>query len=143
MEKPSTTQLPDLGPIDPHWTIAELVTWLSDDSRQHDPALQHPLALIETALTGEQWSRPPSTVALIRSLTAAARTRPASSRPAPTIADLLLPSKRRDAGQVAWADGGVGVATMSARSRKPSAVTLSSATCLRIAAAFSYRLGSP
>lgn len=92
MEKPLTTPLPDLGPIDPDWTITELVAWLSEDSRQHDPALQHPLALIEAALTGEPWSRPPSTVALIRSLTASARTRPSSPRLSSTIADLLLPS---------------------------------------------------
>lgn len=66
----------------------ELVEWLSDDSRQHDPALQHPLSLIEAALTGEQWSRTPSTVALIRSLTLAAPQHESS-----VIADILLPSR--------------------------------------------------
>ncbi|PRB12512.1 hypothetical protein [Microbacterium sp. MYb62] len=86
MDKPLTTLATDLGPIDPYWTIAELIEWLSDDSRQHDPALQFPLALIESALTGEQWSRTPSTVALIRSLTLAAPHRPDS-----VIADVLLP----------------------------------------------------
>jgi len=37
--------------------------------------LQHPLALIERAVTGEAWIGTPSTVALVRSLTDAARTR--------------------------------------------------------------------
>lgn len=88
MDKPFATLAPNLGPINPDWTITELVEWLSDDSRQHDPALQHPLALIEAALTGEAWSRTPSTVALIRSLTAAAREHGSS-----VIADILLPSQ--------------------------------------------------
>lgn len=86
METPLTTLTPDLGPIDPNWTIAELVEWLSDDSRQHDPALQHPLVLIEAALTGEQWSRTPSTVALIRSVAMAA-----PHHPGTVIADILFP----------------------------------------------------
>ena len=86
MDKPFATLAADLGPIDPNWTIAELVEWLADDSRQHDPALQHPLALIEGALTGEEWVRPPSTVALIRSLTLAAQDHAGS-----VIADALLP----------------------------------------------------
>lgn len=73
-----------LGPIDPDWTIIELVEWLADDCRQHDAAMQHPLALIERALTRASWRRPPSTVALIRSLTAVAR-----SRGAVVIADLM------------------------------------------------------
>ncbi|MDF2560685.1 MAG: hypothetical protein K0R99_2131 [Microbacterium sp.] len=88
MSTPTTTSAADLGPIDPDWTISELVEWLSDDSRQHDPALQHPLAVIEAALTGGQWSRTPSTVALIRSLTLAAPQRGSS-----VIADALLPSR--------------------------------------------------
>lgn len=88
MDKPLNTHARILDPISPDWTIAELITWLSDDSRQHDPALQHPLALIESALTGEQWSRPPSTVALIRSLAVAGRDQASS-----VIADLLLPSQ--------------------------------------------------
>ena len=87
MKTPLTTLDQDLGPIDPDWTIAELIEWLSEDSRQHDPALQHPLARIEAALTGEAWTHPPSTVALIRSLASAARGRGSS-----VIADLLLPS---------------------------------------------------
>ncbi|MFK3677767.1 hypothetical protein ACI2IP_08545 [Microbacterium sp. NPDC090218] len=74
MDKPLTTLAVDLEPIDLDWTIAELITWLSHDSRQHDPALQHPLAMIEAALTGEPWTRPPSTVALIRSIVDTART---------------------------------------------------------------------
>ena len=86
MSTSTTTFATDLGPIDPDWTIDELIDWLSEDSRQHDPALQRPLALIETALTGEQWSRTPSTVALIRSLTLAAPHLPGS-----VIADVLLP----------------------------------------------------
>ncbi len=86
MDTPLTTLSSDLEPIDPNWTIAELVEWLSDDARQHDPALQQPLALIEAALTGSAWSRSPSTVALIRSLTLAAPHRPGS-----VIADVLLP----------------------------------------------------
>lgn len=86
MDTPLTIPAADLGPIDPNWTIRELVEWLSDDSRQHDRSLQHPLALIEAALTGATWSRTPSTVALIRSLTLAAQDHPGS-----VIADALLP----------------------------------------------------
>ncbi|MGH3689373.1 MAG: hypothetical protein ACRDT7_04380 [Microbacterium sp.] len=86
MDTPLTILATDLVPIDPNWTIAELVEWLSDDSRQHDPSLQRPLALVEAALTGAAWSRTPSTVALIRSLTLTAQDRPGS-----VIADALLP----------------------------------------------------
>ncbi|MFJ6532802.1 hypothetical protein [Microbacterium sp. NPDC091662] len=86
MDTSLTTFATDLGPIDPNWTIAELVEWLCDDARQHDPALQRPLAVIEAALTGSAWSRTPSTVALIRSLTLAARHRSGS-----VIADVLPP----------------------------------------------------
>lgn len=68
------TDLAVLAPISPDWTIAELVEWLADDSRQHDASLQHPLALIDRAVTGETWSGTPSTVALVRSLVTAART---------------------------------------------------------------------
>lgn len=74
MSIPIATEASVLAPISPDWTIAELVEWLADDSRQHDVALQHPLALIERAVTGETWIRTPSTVALVRSLTSAART---------------------------------------------------------------------
>ncbi|WP_417507061.1 hypothetical protein [Microbacterium sp.] len=84
----TTTPPADLGPIRPDWTIGQLIEWLSDDSRQHDPTLQHPLSLIEAALTGDQWSRPPSTVALIRSLTLAVPQHGSS-----VIADVLLPSR--------------------------------------------------
>ncbi|WP_102194100.1 hypothetical protein [Microbacterium aurantiacum] len=63
-----------LDPIAPDWTIAELLEWLGDESRQHDAALRHPLARIEAAVTGETWHGTPSTVALIRSLAASART---------------------------------------------------------------------
>ncbi len=87
MNTPLTTLDQDLGPIDPNWTITELVAWLSEDSRQHDPALQRPLALIDAALTGEPWARTPSTIVLIRSLAVAARSHGSSA-----IADLLLPS---------------------------------------------------
>lgn len=87
MDTPLTTLDQDLGPIDPNWTIDELVAWLSEESHQHDPALQHPLALIDAALTGEPWTRTPSTVALIRSLAVAARGQGSS-----VIAHVLLPS---------------------------------------------------
>lgn len=87
MSTPLTTASSDLAPISPDWTIAELVDWLADDSRQHDPGLQHPLSLIERALTAEPWSGVPSTVALIRSISAAAHTRGSV-----TVAELLLPS---------------------------------------------------
>lgn len=66
-----------LGPIDSDWTIAELVEWLSDDVRQHDRALQHPLTRIEAAVTGSRWGGTPSTTALIRSLADAVRADPA------------------------------------------------------------------
>lgn len=74
MSIPVATEQSVLAPIDSDWTITELVEWLADDSRQHDASLQHPLALIDRAVTGETWSGTPSTVALVRSLTAAART---------------------------------------------------------------------
>lgn len=68
----------DLGPIDPDWTIGELLAWLEDDARTHDPALREPLARIEAAVTGTPWPTAPSpvapsTVALIRSLAVASR----------------------------------------------------------------------
>ena len=69
-----------LDPINPEWTIAQLLDWLGDDSRQHDEALRHPLAVIEAALTGAPWSATPSTVALIRSISDAARTTPSLHR---------------------------------------------------------------
>ncbi|MDF2509591.1 MAG: hypothetical protein K0Q52_3450 [Microbacterium sp.] len=84
-----TTSATDLGPIRLDWTIGQLVDWLSDDSRTHDPVLQHPLAAIEAALTGEDWSRTPSTVALIRSLTLAAQQSRSS-----VIADILRASQK-------------------------------------------------
>lgn len=94
-----TTLIPDLGPISRDWTIAELITWLSDDdARQHDPALRHPLSLIEAALTGAPWSRTPSTVALVRSLALAAPGHATS-----VIAEILLPPQRLSL--VAHADG--------------------------------------
>lgn len=72
MNRPITSSTDVLAPISQDWTIAELVEWLADDSRTHDAALQHPLALIEAAVTGATWPREPSTVALIRSLASAA-----------------------------------------------------------------------
>ncbi|MCV0334209.1 hypothetical protein [Microbacterium sp.] len=63
-------------PINPDWTIAQLLEWLSDDVRQHDVMLQHPLARIEALMTGARWARTPSTVALIRSIAAAVRDEP-------------------------------------------------------------------
>ena len=68
----------DLGPIDPDWTIGELLAWLEDDARTHDPSLREPLARIEAAVTGTPWPTAPSpvapsTVALIRSLAVASR----------------------------------------------------------------------
>lgn len=68
-----TTSTIDLEPISPDWTIAELVDWLADDSRQHDVALRRPLSLIESAVTGSTWAHEPSTVALIRSLASVVR----------------------------------------------------------------------
>ncbi len=59
------------------WTVADLLDWLSDDARTHDPALRHPLSLVEHALTGMAWAGAPSTVALIRSIAEAVRLSPA------------------------------------------------------------------
>ncbi|MEA1263291.1 hypothetical protein MicroSTF_09660 [Microbacterium sp. STF-2] len=66
----------ETGPINPDWTIAQLLEWLSDDVHQHEVTLQHPLARIEASLTGARWARTPSTVALIRSIAAAVRDEP-------------------------------------------------------------------
>jgi hypothetical protein len=77
MDTSSGTDQPTLGPIKPDWTIAELIEWLSDDVRQHDRALQHPLTRIEAAVTGSRWGGTPSTIALIRSLVDAVRADPA------------------------------------------------------------------
>jgi len=66
----------ETGPINPDWTIAQLLEWLSDDVRQHDVMLQHPLARVEALMTGARWARTPSTVALIRSIAAAVRDEP-------------------------------------------------------------------
>ncbi|KYJ97376.1 hypothetical protein [Microbacterium sp. CH1] len=63
----------DLGPIQRDWTIGELLAWLQDDARTHDPALREPLSRIEAAVTGTPWPSSPSTVALIRSLALASR----------------------------------------------------------------------
>lgn len=86
MDQSLTTLAEDLGPIQVDWTIAELISWLAEESHQHDPALQHPLAMIEAAVTGALWARTPSTVALIRSLTLAGRDYGSS-----VIADVLHP----------------------------------------------------
>lgn len=51
--------------------------WLSDDARQHEATLQHPLTRIEALITGSRWARTPSTVALIRSIVSALRDEPA------------------------------------------------------------------
>ncbi|MFY9713625.1 MAG: hypothetical protein WAK00_09125 [Microbacterium sp.] len=66
-----------LDPIEPDWTIRDLIEWLGEDSRQHDAALRYPLAVIEAALTGSRWSGAPSTVALVRSIAGAVRVAPA------------------------------------------------------------------
>lgn len=68
----------DLGPIQQDWTIGELLAWLEDETRTHDPALREPLARIEAAVTGTPWPTAPSTVApstvaLIRSLALVSR----------------------------------------------------------------------
>ncbi|WP_311257898.1 hypothetical protein [Microbacterium sp. WCS2018Hpa-9] len=89
MTQPIAIQRQDLEPISPEWTIRELVEWLSEDSRQHDPALRRSLMLIETALTGATWTGEPSTVALIRSLAAAVRTQGDLQ-----IVDVLSPASR-------------------------------------------------
>ncbi|WP_336500216.1 hypothetical protein [Microbacterium paraoxydans] len=78
MTAPTTSFPPYLGPIDRDWTIGELLTWLGDDTRTHDPTLRQPLALIEAAVTGTPWQTTasavaPSTVALVRSLALASR----------------------------------------------------------------------
>jgi hypothetical protein len=73
MDTPLASEPLDLGPIDPDWTISELLQWLSDDIRQHDAALQQPLTRIEALITGTRWRGTPTTVALIRSLAAAVR----------------------------------------------------------------------
>ncbi|UUE20248.1 hypothetical protein [Microbacterium sp. J1-1] len=77
MNRNLATSLPRTGPINPDWTITQLLEWLSDDARQHDVALQHPLARVEALMTGARWARTPSTVALIRSIAAAVHDDPA------------------------------------------------------------------
>ncbi|WP_217180663.1 hypothetical protein [Streptomyces sp. AC495_CC817] len=66
-----------LDPFDPDSTVDDLLRFLADDSRQHDPALRPPLLAIERALTGHPWRGAPSTVAVIRSIADAARRTPA------------------------------------------------------------------
>lgn len=78
MRRTATTSSGDLGPIRGDWTIGELLVWLADDIRTHDPSLRDHLALIEAAVTGTPWPTAssavaPSTVAVIRSLALAAR----------------------------------------------------------------------
>lgn len=53
-----------------------MIEWLGEDSRQHEAALWHPLAVVEAGLTGSRWSGAPSTVALIRSIVGAVRVAP-------------------------------------------------------------------
>lgn len=81
------------GPIDLDWTIGQLLEWLSDDIRQHEVTLQHPLARIEAQMTGAHWARTPSTVALIRSIAAAVRNAPA--RASIRISELSPPQTPR------------------------------------------------
>lgn len=76
MSTQSTTVDQLLAPILPDWTIRDLLDWLSDDARAHDPALRDPLMLIDAVLTGTPWSREPSTVALIRSIASTVQTSP-------------------------------------------------------------------
>lgn len=95
MDQSLTTVTEDRGPIspewtttelatsptpllDPTWTVAELLDWLSEDSRTHAPELTHPLAVIEHALTGSVWKGDPSTVAVIRSIADHVRRAPAA-----------------------------------------------------------------
>ncbi|MEV8172655.1 hypothetical protein [Microbacterium sp. NPDC077486] len=73
MTVPTTSFGLDLGPIDRDWTMGELLDWLGDDARTHDPTLRQPLALIEAVVTGTPWQTTPSTVALTRSLALASR----------------------------------------------------------------------
>lgn len=68
MTEPFTTLDQLLAPIVADWTIRYLLEWLSDDTRTHDDSLRGPLLAIEAALTGSQWPREPSTVALTRSI---------------------------------------------------------------------------
>ncbi len=75
----------DLGPIDRDWTMGELLDWLGDDARTHDPTLRQPLALIEAVVTGTPWQTTPSTVALTRSLALASRSGDLSAFESPTL----------------------------------------------------------
>jgi hypothetical protein len=80
MDTLTATRTSDHGPIDPDWTIGDLLHRLSDDARQHDPALRHPLASVEASLTDTAWARTPSTIALIRSISDAVRRDPSLRR---------------------------------------------------------------
>lgn len=87
MDTAITTEQLDLGPIDPNWTIEQLLDHLTDDSALGDPALAPVLRRVEAAVTGVDWTRTPSVVALVRSLALAVGAAP-ELRPR-TLADLL------------------------------------------------------
>lgn len=84
---PSRPAVDSLVPFDPGATLDEVLHLLSDDARQHDPALRHPLLAIEQALTGRPWHDTPSTIALIRSIADVARCTPAAR--SATLAELI------------------------------------------------------
>lgn len=84
---PACADVRTLAPFDPEWTLDDVLGFLGDDERQHDPALQHPLLAIEQALTGQPWRGVPSTVSLIRSISDAVRRTPAAR--SATLARLL------------------------------------------------------
>ena len=101
MDTALTTEPLDLGPIDANWTIGQLLDHLTDDRALDDPALALVLGRVEAAVTGSDWTRTPSVVALIRSLAAAVAAAP-ELRPR-TLADLLrtAPPATRPAAAVA------------------------------------------
>lgn len=88
-----TTETPNLGPISPNWTITQLLDWLAEDRRQHDESLRAPLVAIDAAMTGTEWRRAPSTVAVTRSIAATIRATPHLL--AATIGELLSPPDTR------------------------------------------------
>ncbi|MCC2031706.1 hypothetical protein [Microbacterium allomyrinae] len=80
------TESVNLGPLQPNWTVRDLLSWIAeDDTRCHEPALTPLVAALDRALRPER--RPAdgsvtmsSPVGLVRSLASLVRSQPALGR---------------------------------------------------------------
>lgn len=88
---------PLFGPIDPDWTLAELLDWLADDdsrSEEEHRILARIEAAASTAAGAPPWAGAPGAVALVRSLDALRRALPALG--SVRLGELLVPEAAVD-----------------------------------------------